>query len=69
MTEINKDTARRSTSETFNANLKETELKEITLNNFKLKDSIVFRWSCDICGGDDDSGCLYFDPSECPKRN
>jgi hypothetical protein len=24
-------------------------------------------WSCVICGGDEDSGCLYFDQSECPK--
>ena len=28
----------------------------------------IKRWSCSICGGDSDTGCLYFDPSECPKR-
>lgn len=25
-------------------------------------------WSCEICGGDQNTGCLYFDPTECPKR-
>jgi hypothetical protein len=24
-------------------------------------------WTCDICGGDNESGCLYFDPTECPR--
>lgn len=25
-------------------------------------------WSCDICDGDSDTGCLYFDPTECPRH-
>ena len=25
-------------------------------------------WSCDICGGDETTGCLYFDPTECPRN-
>lgn len=25
-------------------------------------------WSCDICGGDSESGCMYFDVTECPKH-
>jgi hypothetical protein len=25
------------------------------------------RWSCDICGGNSDTGCWYFDPTECPR--
>lgn len=25
------------------------------------------NWQCNICDGDQDSGCLYHDPSECPK--
>lgn len=24
-------------------------------------------WGCEICGGNDKTGCLYFDPTECPK--
>jgi hypothetical protein len=24
-------------------------------------------WSCSICDGDETTGCLYFDPTECPK--
>jgi predicted nucleic acid-binding Zn ribbon protein len=24
-------------------------------------------WSCDICGGGETTGCLYFDPTECPR--
>ncbi|MDQ2863775.1 MAG: hypothetical protein M3R50_09055, partial [Bacteroidota bacterium] len=24
-------------------------------------------WTCDICDGDNETGCQYFDPSECPK--
>jgi hypothetical protein len=26
-------------------------------------------WTCDICGGDETTGCLYFDPTECPRNN
>jgi hypothetical protein len=25
-------------------------------------------WTCDICDGDSTSGCLYFDPTECPRH-
>ncbi|MEB2774563.1 CpXC domain-containing protein [Algoriphagus sp. D3-2-R+10] len=25
-------------------------------------------WTCDICDGDSDSGCMYFDPTECPRH-
>jgi len=25
-------------------------------------------WSCDICGGNSETGCLYFDPTECPRH-
>lgn len=24
-------------------------------------------WSCDICDGNQDSGCLFYDPTECPR--
>lgn len=24
-------------------------------------------WTCSICDGDETTGCLYFDPTECPK--
>lgn len=24
-------------------------------------------WSCDICGGNQNTGCLYNDPTECPR--
>jgi hypothetical protein len=24
-------------------------------------------WHCDICDGNDNTGCQYFDPTECPK--
>lgn len=33
----------------------------------KKRKEILNRWSCDICGGDDETGCQYFDPSECPR--
>lgn len=26
-------------------------------------------WSCDICDGNSETGCLYFDPSECPRTS
>jgi hypothetical protein len=29
--------------------------------------SIQNFWRCDICDGDQDTGCMYFDPTECPK--
>lgn len=25
-------------------------------------------WTCDICDGDSETGCLYFDPTECPRH-
>ncbi|MFH1118237.1 MAG: CpXC domain-containing protein [Bacteroidota bacterium] len=25
-------------------------------------------WTCNICGGDSSTGCLYFDPTECPRQ-
>lgn len=25
-------------------------------------------WSCDICDGNAETGCLYFDPTECPRH-
>ncbi len=25
------------------------------------------EWNCDICNGNNETGCLYFDPTECPK--
>ena len=25
------------------------------------------NWSCDICDGNSSTGCLYFDPTECPR--
>lgn len=25
-------------------------------------------WDCDICGGDSTTGCLYHDPTECPRH-
>jgi hypothetical protein len=33
----------------------------------KTKNSRAEYWSCDICGGTNETGCLYFDPTECPK--
>lgn len=26
-------------------------------------------WTCDICEGDADTGCMYFDPTECPRHS
>ncbi len=26
------------------------------------------HWTCDICGGDETTGCLYFDPTDCPRH-
>ena len=38
------------------------------VQNIEKQTVIVNRyWSCDICGGDSDTGCLYFDPTECPR--
>lgn len=25
-------------------------------------------WTCDICDGNSETGCLYFDPTECPRH-
>lgn len=29
--------------------------------------SEIIYWDCEICGGNQDTGCLYHSPSECPK--
>jgi hypothetical protein len=26
-------------------------------------------WNCDVCGGSDATGCLYHDPTECPRSD
>jgi hypothetical protein len=26
------------------------------------------NWSCDVCDGNSETGCLYFDPTECPRH-
>lgn len=26
----------------------------------------IKNWSCDACGGDDETGCLMSDPQDCP---
>jgi len=26
-------------------------------------------WTCNICDGDSETGCLYFDSTECPRRS
>lgn len=26
-------------------------------------------WSCDICDGNSETGCQYFDPTECPRHS
>lgn len=41
-------------------------LKEL-LKRGKRTDSFSNYWSCHICDGNNDTGCLYFDPTECPR--
>jgi hypothetical protein len=28
---------------------------------------IRYRWTCDACGGDSDTGCLMSDPQDCVR--
>lgn len=28
---------------------------------------VLLLWNCQICYGDNETGCLYFDPTECPR--
>jgi hypothetical protein len=30
--------------------------------------SLDSYWTCDICDGNSETGCLYFDPTECPRN-
>ena len=39
---------------------------DISKNN--MSQSEISKYSCNICGGDEETGCLYFDPSECPNK-
>ena len=54
---------------------KEGLIKEVDLSSPKKytfggsgKGSFDNYWSCDICDGNSETGCLYFDPTECPKH-
>jgi len=42
-------------------------LKYLLDNSEKMLNDRPESWSCDICGGSNNTGCLYFDPTECPK--
>ena len=35
--------------------------------NLDGKNNAKNKWDCDICDGNQDTGCQFFDPSECPK--
>lgn len=30
--------------------------------------AVTVEWNCEICDGDNETGCQYFNPSECPRR-
>jgi len=36
-------------------------------DNYSTDDFDDGFWSCDICEGNQSTGCLYFDPTECPR--
>jgi hypothetical protein len=56
-----------STKSILNGTVSKTK-KPFYSDEFEVGDfSTSNTWSCSICGGDEDSGCLYFDQSECPK--
>ncbi|WP_075352533.1 hypothetical protein [Algoriphagus marinus] len=55
---------------------KDTETNEFMESDILLKSLLKRRemnntkpefWNCEICGGNNEKGCLYFDPTECPK--
>jgi hypothetical protein len=40
-----------------------------TSPNFSGGSSFDNYWSCDICDGNSETGCQYFDPTECPRHS
>jgi hypothetical protein len=57
----------------------ELKIKEGILKKVNIEDTRNFSsggsyssfnnfWSCDICDGNSETGCLYFDPTECPRH-
>lgn len=50
-------------------------IEEENFYSYKLKDRVTRiksnlsdnYWNCDTCGGDSNTGCQYFDQTECPK--
>jgi len=48
---------------------KEGIVPKIKLQRVRAKSSYADNyWTCDICGGNSETGCLYFDPTECPRH-
>ena len=50
------------------SNKKENTASDST-NAFNNTEAIAYYWTCDICDGDSESGCMYFDVTECPRVN
>lgn len=43
------------------------QMYERHLRNRSRKFHTQRDWSCNICDGDETTGCLFYDPTECPK--
>jgi hypothetical protein len=39
----------------------------LEINSIRRNDIYDKYWSCDLCDGDSNIGCRWFDPTECPK--
>jgi hypothetical protein len=63
--------------ELFKKELKRKEgiVKKVNLVNVRnfstggSSSSLDNFWSCDICDGNSETGCLYFDSTECPRQS
>ena len=47
--------------------------KKIAVSAVSIKSDFLpyykYFWTCDICDGDSTSGCMFFDPTECPRHS
>lgn len=54
-----------------NNGLPPRKIEQITQNHFhshSFDSNYDDYWVCDICGGDSSTGCLFYDPTECPRH-
>ncbi len=51
----------------MNKSRKPNNFKKVLAQSKNITYSDSSYWTCDICGGNYETGCQYYDSSECPR--